>query len=276
MRRRFTFVLALLSVIACASRRPGAPLTPGFNLYSKEQDIELGRQASAQVRTRVDVVDNRELQNYLAAIGAKLARVPAAGSYPYTFTLINDKSINAFALPGGPVFANSGLMAAAANEAQLAGAMAHEIAHVALRHGTSQASKAGILQIPAAIAGAVLGGGAGATLSRTAVGLGLNTLILSYSREAETEADALGARIMSAASYDPLEMARFFEMLEQEGGSRAPEFLSDHPNPGNRVTRVQAEIATLPRRNYTRGTGRFDRMRQLVAQLPAPQRRVGD
>jgi hypothetical protein len=275
-RNLATFILAL-GLAGCAGRKPGDPLKPGYNVYSKEQDIQLGHQAAQQVSRQVDVVNNSRLQQYIDRLGAKLARRPEAGGYPYEFTLINDPSINAFALPGGPIFVHSGLIAAADNEAQVAGVLAHEIAHVALRHATSQASKANLLQFPAALAAAILGqGSAGAQLGQAGLGFGLNALMLRYSRAAEEEADALGTRIMSGAGYNPLEMARFFEKLEAEGGSRAPQFLSSHPNPGNRVEDVQAEIQTLPPRSYeqTATTGEFMEAKQLVAQLPKPDRPV--
>ncbi|HET8549023.1 MAG TPA: M48 family metallopeptidase [Bryobacteraceae bacterium] len=274
MQRRLSFIIAVLLAASCASRKPGDPIRPGYNLYSPEQDIELGRQAAAQVRQQVDIVRDLALQDYIRTIGQKLASTPEAGNFPYEFTLTNDPSINAFALPGGPVFIHSGLIQAAENEAQVAGVMAHEIAHVALRHGTSQASKANLLQLPAAIAGAVLGQGVGGQLGQIGVGLGLNALVLRYSRRAESEADALGAKIMARAGYNPVEMARFFEKLEAEGGSRAPEFLSDHPNPGNRIRNVQAEIMTFPRAEYASDTGQFSRIKQVVARLPAPDRNV--
>lgn len=274
----YFFVLILLTA-GCLARKPGEPITPGFNVYSPEQDIEIGRRAAAQVRQQVDIVDNAELQDYIRAIGKRLAATPDAGKYPYTFTLINDPSINAFALPGGPVFINSGTVAAADNEAQLAGVMAHEMAHIALRHGTSQASKASILQLPAAIAGAVLGqSGAVGQLGQLGLGFGLNALLLKYSRSAESEADALGAHIMAEAGYNPVEMARFFEKLESEGGSRAPEFLSDHPSPGNRVRAVEAEIRTMPKAEYAdyriANPARFRQIKELIARLPPPRRPV--
>lgn len=156
---------------------------------------------------------------------------------------------------------------------RLAGVLAHEISHVALRHATSQASKANILQLPAAIAGAVIGqGSAGAQLGRLGLGLGLNLLTLRYSRGAETEADALATRIMAQAGYNPLEMARFFEKLEAQGGGRAPEFLSSHPSPGNRIENVQAGIRTLPQQSYPASAGGFEAAQAQVAQLPAPRR----
>ncbi|MCW5966774.1 MAG: M48 family metalloprotease, partial [Bryobacterales bacterium] len=128
-------LVAVLLFSGCATRQPGDPIRPGFNVYSKQQDVELGRQAAAEIRRQVPVVENSQLQNYVRAIGENLARQPEADDYPYSFTLINEPSINAFALPGGPIFVHTGLIAQADNEAQIAGVLAHEIAHVALRHG---------------------------------------------------------------------------------------------------------------------------------------------
>ena len=273
MKRYYALVFVMVLSLSCASRSPGDPLTPGYNTFSKEQDIEIGRQYAAEVKQQADVVDNPQLQNYVKEIGQRLAQQPQADTYPYEFTLINEPSINAFALPGGPIFVHSGLIEAADNEAQLAGVLAHEIAHVALRHGTSQASKSQMIQLPAVLAGAVLGnGGALAQIGQLGVGLGLEALITKYSRTAEKEADALGARIMSGAGYDPLQMARFFEKLAAEGGARPPIFLSTHPDPGNRTALVQAELATFPQGQYGYETGQFGRTKTQVAQLPPPDR----
>ena len=270
--KKSVVLLLLLTVLSCATRQPGDPLTPGYNQFSKQDDIELGRQAAQEVRQQVDVVDNQELQNYVRQIGQLLAKQPQADDYPYTFTLINDPSINAFALPGGPTFMHSGLIAAADSEAQFAGVIAHEISHVALRHGTSQASKAQMVQLPAALAGAILGDGSAlGQLGQLGIGLGANALVMKYSRNAEKEADALGARIMSAAGYDPIAMAQFFEKLEAQGGARPPALLSSHPSPGNRVALVQAEMETFPTGRYGARTGDFNRAKQLVARLPEPK-----
>lgn len=271
LRREILLTLVLFA--SCAARKPGDPITPGYNLYSKEQDIQIGREAAAQVRRQVSLVENRELQSYVQAIGRRLASQPAAGDFPYSFALINDDSINAFALPGGPIFVNTGLLTAADNEAQVAGVLAHEISHVALRHATNQATKANIVQLPAILAGAVIGTDSVlAQLGQLGLGVGVNALLLKYSRSAESEADALGARIMSQAGYNPIESARFFEKLEAGGGRRAPQFLSSHPNPGNRVRAVQAEIQALPRSQYTASAGDFARMKSLAAQLPSPRK----
>ncbi|MEX2261522.1 MAG: M48 family metallopeptidase [Bryobacteraceae bacterium] len=270
--------MAVMMLPGCAGsrRRAGEPIQPaGFNLFTPEQDIQLGREAATQVRRELPVVRDSALQGYIERVGGRLASQPGAAKFPYEFGLINDRSINAFALPGGPVFINTGLITSADNEAQLAGVMAHEIAHVALRHGTAQASRSQAIQLPAAIAGGLVGGGGSllGQLAQLGIGLGAQSVLLSYSREAELEADALGARIMHSAGYNPLEMARFFEKLEAEGGSRAPQFLSSHPSPGNRLQQVQAEIRQLPQREYqTNISGDFKRMQQRAQQLPAPPR----
>ena len=273
MLRRYLPIalLTLVFVPGCAARKPGEPLKPGFNLFSKEQDIQLGREAAAQVRQQLPIVDNRELQNYVSQIGQRLAQQQGAEDYPYSFTMVNDPSINAFALPGGPTFIHTGLLKAAENEAQLAGVMAHEIAHVALRHGTNQASKANLIQLPAMIAGGLAGEGLLGQLAQVGIGLGANSVLLKYSRDAERQADALGARLMAQAGYNPIEMARFFERLAAEGGPGGPDFLSSHPDPGNRMQLVQQEIRTFPRTDYGYRTGRFEQAKSLVGGLPAPK-----
>jgi len=267
MRLRARFVsaalVALLSLPASA-RKPGDPIKPGFNLFSKQQDVQLGQEAATQIRRQIIVSDNRDLQDYVTRIGQRLARQPEADNYPYTFTVVVDKNINAFALPGGPTFIYHGILLAADNEAQVAGVIAHEISHVALRHGTNQASKANLLQLPAILAGAATG----STLLAQLTQLGAVGFMLKFSRTAETQADLLGARIMSNAGYNPIEMARFFEKLEAEGGSRAPQFLSDHPNPGNRVRNVEEELRGFPRRNYDFSAGDFQGMKTVANQLP--------
>src|SRR6266849_2357677 len=265
--RRFAAVaMTLAMALPVCARKPGEPLKPGFNLFSKQQDIQLGQQAAAQVRQQYQVVQNQELQDYVRRIGERIAATPEARSsgFPFSFTLVNDKSINAFALPGGPTFVHTGLILAADNEAQVAGVLSHEISHVILRHGTNQASKANLLQIPAMIAGVATGSNLLAQLTQ----LGATGFLLKFSRTAESEADALGTRIMNEAGYNPIEMAHFFEKLQAEGGSRAPQFLSDHPNPGNRVTAVETEVRALPQHQYGAAVGEFAREKALVAKIP--------
>lgn len=263
--------LALVSLTAAAPRKPGAPIRPGFNLFSKQQDIQLGKETAAEVEKQYEVVKDRALQDYIGRVGRKLAAQPQAEDFPYSFTLLNDKSVNAFALPGGPAFVFTGLIKEADNEAQLAGVLAHEISHVALRHGTHQVTRANLIQLPALLANAALGGKSMLSqLGQVGVGFFANSLLLRYSRDAETQADLLGSRIMAGAGYNPMEMARFFEKLEAGGGARAPQFFSDHPNPGNRVKAIEAEMKGLPARSYSASNGDFNRIKVLAARLPAP------
>jgi Zn-dependent protease with chaperone function len=272
-RAKLAAVIAVtILALACATRQPGDPISPGYNTYSVDQDIAIGKEAAAEIRKQADVVNDQRLQSYINAVGQRLAKQPEARDYPYSFTLINEPSINAFALPGGPIFVHAPLFNATSSEAELAGVLAHEISHVALRHGTSQASKAQMVQLPAILAGAAIGQeNVVAQLGQLGLGLGVNSLIMKYSRSAETEADALGVRIMSGAGYDPVAMARFFQKLEAEGGPRPPTFLSSHPNPGNRMQAVQAEVARLPPAQYGYSSGDFDQAQRLVAQLPPPK-----
>ena len=268
LNRHLLLITFLLGLPACAHHRnPAVIPTPGFKLFSREQDIQIGRAASARVRQQYEGVSNRWLQEYFRALGGRLASRPLAGGHPYSFTLLNGKQVNAFALPGGPVFVFGGLVNFADNEAELAGVMAHEISHVALRHGTNQLSKAQLLQLPALVAGNVIGGGALRQIVDLGLGVGLNGLFLRYSRDDESQADALGARIMAAAGYNPREMARSFEKLEGEDKARVPEFLSDHPSPGNRAAEVEAVIHTLPRRTFRYSTGKFSRAQALVREI---------
>lgn len=267
------FIVPILLGTMALAQQP-RELKPGWNLFSKEQDVQLGKEAAAEIEKQVPVINDAQLNSYIRRIGERLASTPEAGGFPYSFKVVGDQSLNAFALPGGPTYVHTGLISAAENEAQLAGVMAHEISHVALRHGTNQASKANLVQLPAMLAGAVLGqdGGMLGGLAQLGIGLGANSVLMKFSRSAERDADLLGARIMAKAGYNPIEMARFFEKLEAEGGARGPQFLSSHPNPGNRMKAVEDEIRMLPSRNYTAGnTGEFGQMRQRAGAIKVTQ-----
>lgn len=262
---------AALALAAILSSTPLASqprkLKPGINLFSKEQDIQLGREASREIEKRLRLLDDRRIQDYVERLGRRLAARPEADRYPYSFKVVDDKEINAFALPGGPVYVNTGVILAAENEAQLAGVMAHEISHVALRHGTNQVTKANLVQLPAILASLAMGSDSLlGQLGQLGVSLGANSLLLKFSRGAERDADLLGSRIMAGAGYNPIEMARFFEKLEGGKGLRAPQFLSSHPNPGNRRRAVEEEIRYLPRRAYETDSPEFAVIQNLVRQ----------
>ncbi len=268
-------IILLAAAPAVAAKGP-RKLKPGFNLFSKEQDIQLGREFAAEIEKQVEVVGDRELTDYVNRIGRKLVEQPAADKYPYSFKVVHDQAINAFALPGGPMYIHTGLIAAAENEAQLAGVMAHEISHVALRHSTNQVSKANLIRLPAMLAGIVGEGSMLGQLAQLGIGVGAGSLLLKFSRNAERDADLLGTRLLAGAGYNPIEMARFFEKLEAETGRRSgvAEFFSSHPNPGNRVRAVEQEIQYLPRREYTTGSqAEFNRMRDAIKRLPPPKQK---
>ena len=184
---------------------------------------------------------------------------------------MNQKEINAFALPGGPMFLNRGMIEAAKSEAEVAGVMAHEIAHVALRHGTAQATKGQKFQIGAVagqILGAIVGGAAGSVISQGSQ-FGLGAYFLKYGREYERQADLLGAQIMARAGYDPREMANMFKTIQAEGGRSGPEWLSSHPDPGNRYNAIVKEASML-RVEGNANSGQFQSIRaRLGGMSPA-------
>jgi predicted Zn-dependent protease len=247
---------------------------PGWNLFSKEQDVQLGREAAAEMEKQLVVIQDKALTDYVNRIGTRLVERGELEKYPFFFKVVKEDSINAFALPGGPMYVHTGLITAAENEGQLAGVLAHELSHVVLRHGTNQASKAQGIALIATLGGAMAGGGGSllGNLAQLGIGLGANSVLMKYSRGAESDADLLGMHAMAKAGYDPLEMARFFEKLQAEAGrgnSKLVEFFSSHPNPGNRVKAVEKEIPYLPKRSYGQTEGNIAAMKQTIAKLPA-------
>ena len=229
--------------------RPAPHFEPGFNLFSPEQDIELGRRSAQEIAQQVPILGDRQIVNYVQQLGARLASKASGHKFPYQFSVVATKDINAFALPGGFIFINAGAIAAAKNEGELAGVIAHEITHVALRHGTNQASKAYVAEAGIGILGSVFGGDQNSDFGRIVEsigGAGANIIFLKFGRTAEKQADLEGARIMAEAGYDPRDMAGFFQTLESKGGQGVPEFLSDHPDPGNRIAAINQALASLP------------------------------
>src|SRR6266480_3154305 len=217
------------------------------NKYKPSDDVRLGRQAAAEAERQFPLLRDAEATAYVESVGQRLvAAIPAEfqhSEFRYYFKVLNASDINAFALPGGPMYVNRGMIEAARTEGEMAGVMAHELSHVALRHGTAQATKAGKYQTGAAIAG-VLGtifGGPG--LGQVAQAPFALTF-LRYSRDYETEADILGARIMAKAGYDPRDLANMFRTIEAQGGGGGG-FFSDHPSPANRYARINQEAQYL-------------------------------
>lgn len=247
-----------------ASNRPAPHFKPGFNLFTPEQDVEMGKQSAQQVAQQAPLIRDERILNYVRQLGAKLSAKAPGYNFPYQFNVVATKEINAFALPGGFIFVNAGTIAAARNEGELAGVIAHEISHVALRHPTNQVSKAYLAQKGLDTIGRIGGHDIGQVLEGLG-GAGANLLFLKFGRTAESQADLEGARIMSDAGYDPHDMARFFQLLESQGGQRTPEFLSDHPDPGNRVAAINEEIPSLKTSsNPTHDTNEFEQAKGLL------------
>jgi hypothetical protein len=253
-------------------------ITAPENKYSPAEDVKLGREAAQEVEKQMPVMRDEKVNSYLSSIGRRLVNgIPPElqhAEFEYTFTGVNVKEINAFALPGGPMFINRGMMEKAHNEGEIAGVMAHELSHVALRHGTAQATKAtpyAIGQIAGAVLGAIVGGRTGSVISQ-GTQFGLGTAFLRFSREYERQADLLGTHIMARAGYDPRDMANVFRTIEQESGPGGPQWLSDHPNPGNRYEYINQEAAQLRVENSRAGDARdFQSVQAHLRSLsPAP------
>ena len=251
------------------------------NKYSDEDDVEIGLDAAAQVRQQMPALENDAVEYYIARLGGRLVeQIPEAFVHPvfeYTFEVVDADGINAFALPGGPMFLHRGMLEAALAEGGIAGVMAHEISHVALRHGTAQATRGEKFQwgaLAGTIAGAILGGAAGRAVAQ-GTQFGLGAFFLKYSREFEREADLLGTQIMARAGYDPRELGTMFELIEQQAGGGAPQWLSSHPNPGNRSEYIAAEADLLTIENPITDTSEFDRIRASLNDEAPPVNATG-
>lgn len=245
---------------------------PGKTSISREQQEQLGFKTAQQVYQQMPVLpDSSQETQYIRKIGNRLlAVIPQAQSWPYQFHVVAEKDINAFALPGGEVFVNLGAITAAANESQLAGVMAHEMSHVYMQHSAKQMQKAELTQGLAGLAGAILGnaGGMLGALGQTGIQIGAGMVMLKYSRSDEAQADAVGAIILYRAGYNPMALADFFKTLEAQGGA-PPQFLSDHPNPGNREEAIQREIRNWPPKNYISGNSDFAAARRHALKVKA-------
>jgi len=256
---------------AVTSSTPQLP-DPGKAPMSREDQKKLGFKAMGEVYKEMPVLpDSSPITQYVQRLGKNLVKqIPQQYTWPYEFHVIAQKEINAFALPGGPMFVNVGTIAAAQNEAQLAGVMAHEMSHVYMQHSAKQQKKNTVPSIIAGIgqiAGAVIGGTGGAIASMGGQ-LGGGMLSMRYSRADEAQADAVGAIIMYKAGYNPVELANFFEILNKQGGS-PPQFLSDHPSPGNRSAAIEKQISSWPSKRYVSTSPEFQTAKADASQTRA-------
>lgn len=268
------FLAAMALLLAPAAQAERTRVKPGWNMFSPQQDVEIGQRVSTDAEKQLPMLNDARVDRYLDRLGKRLAAKAPGEQFPYQFKAVNDRAINAFALPGGFMYVNRGAIEAAETEAQLAGVMAHEISHVALRHGTNQATKANFTQGLLGVLGATLGGNSvGAVAAQLGAGFVANSVLLKYSRDAETQADVLGAQILYDNGYDPRGMSQFFEIINaQAKGGRPPEFFSSHPNPDNRAERVSREIELmggLPA-NARTDSAEFRSIKRYLTTLPPP------
>jgi Zn-dependent protease with chaperone function len=263
--------LAMLIAVPEATLARFTPTT-GPDSISIEQEIQLGHQAAQQTMQKEPVLpDNNEITAYVRHLGQQLTAVAPGYKWPYEFHVVNTKDVNAFALPGGPMFVNIGAIMEADHENQLAGVMAHEISHVVQRHATRAYTKQQKYSVGLGILGAVLGGRGGlGQLADLGAQFAVGSYFLKNSRQAESEADLLGTDISYDAGYDPHGLAEFFAKLSEQGGQGVPQFLSDHPNPGNREEAVQKELSTLPPKTFKPDSPEFLHIKQLVGTTKSP------
>jgi predicted Zn-dependent protease len=262
-------VLALLA-------SPGVLASLAFTLVSVSQEIEIGREENAQVRKQMAQLRDPQVNAYITRIGKRLAAAAPGAKYPYSFTVANYREINAFALPGGPVWMNRGVLQAAGDESQVAGVLAHEIAHIAQRHAADQMTKAVVAKWSLGMLGAMLGNAGGAGAAQVAGALVTDGVFLKFSRDDEKEADQVGLQIMRKAGWDPRGMTGLFEVLRREG-KRDPGavevFFSTHPSPEDRIAQLNA--ATARSRGGIRDTPQFQAVKSHILRLAPVESRVG-
>jgi predicted Zn-dependent protease len=272
--------LSLLSLSAFAQDKKNPKNDPdaigdrkvgdGVNFYSLEKEIALGKQLAQEVERQAKVIDDPVIAEYVNRVGQNLVRNSDA-KVPFTIKVLDTEEVNAFALPGGFFFVNSGLILKTESEAELAGVMAHEIAHVAARHGTRQATKGELMQIGTLAAMIATGGWAGYAI-RQGAGLLIPMGYLTFTRAYEREADFYGLQYLYKAGYDPTAFVDFFEKIEtlekKKPGSIAKVF-STHPMTDDRIKAAQSEIekTLTPKPEYVVNTSEFNDVRNRLAML---------
>src|SRR5437762_3246446 len=248
MNRNKLICIAVALAMSVGIADAQTKIKSGFNLFSPQDDAQIGAQSAVEAEQQLPIVRDGSVENYVNRIGQRLAANAGGPQFRYQFKVVNASDINAFALPGGYIYVNRGVLEQAHNEGEVAGVLAHEISHVALRHGTHQASKAYLAQAGISILGGILGGKIGqgtAQVINAVGGIGLNALFLKYSRDLETQADVRGSQILAASGYSPVDMVNFFQTLESVDKARKTSWLSDHPAPPDRINRIEQEARLL-------------------------------
>src|SRR5881397_3379258 len=254
----------LVSAVALGCAVNPATGSRQLMLVSESQEISMGRDYDKEVVASIGLYPDSGLQRYMQQFGARLAATSERPNLPWSFRVVDDPVVNAFALPGGYIYVTRGILAHLNSEAELAGVVGHEIGHVTARHSASQMTKQQLAQV-----GLVVGSIASSEFGRYAglASQALGVLFLKYSRDNERQADDLGLRYMRRVNYDPREMPHVFEMLarvsQAQGGGRVPEWLATHPDPENRRGRIEQEVAALPQSFSGAAVNRDEYLRRL-------------
>ena len=235
----FGALVCLLALPAIADR---TNVRPGWNLFTTQQDIDMGRAVADEAERTLALLNQSNANTYIDALGKQLAVYAPGTKYPYQFKIIDDENINMYALPGGFIYISRGLIDAAQNEPELAGALAHEIAHVALRHGTAEVSRAYADQAPNATRARV---NVRDVMSRMNIHFDPDSIVLNYSREQERQADIVATQIMVDAKFDPRQMSNLFQALQDDRSNRTAGLFINHPEVTNRAAIVRGELQNV-------------------------------
>jgi predicted Zn-dependent protease len=261
----------MVRICAAAVFAFAAAPVAAITLISVDQEVAIGREANAQVRKEVPELRDAAVTAYVRGIVRRLVQVAPGPRYPYTVSVANSRGINAVALPGGPVWINRGVLHAATNESQVAGVLAHEIAHIAQRHAADQLTKAFATNLGLGVLGAFLGNGGGAGAAQAAAGVLANTMFLKFSRDDEREADRVGLQLLVRAGWDGRGMIELFDVLRREQArdpSAVEAFFSSHPAPADRMAALRSQIARS--RGGRRDSGQFQAVKARLLKMPRP------
>jgi beta-barrel assembly-enhancing protease len=255
MRRIVYLALLLVAGLttACVVSRDNIQ---GFNLVPVEDEKQLGAKFATEVEKQRQIITDPAVQGYITRLGNRLLTGARSRDFDYTFKVVKDNSVNAFAVPGGRIYVHSGLIKAAATEAELAGVLAHEISHAVARHGTQQLTQ----QYGYALVMQLLLGENPRMITQLASNLFGQGAFMAYSRSMENQADYLGVETMYRAGYDPRGMVSFLRKLDSlHKGSpdRVAQFFSSHPMTAERISNVQAAVAALPVKTYQENNAEF-------------------